>query len=426
VGNEAREVVHLVRNKALFAAPFLLWALSIGSTAATAAALARAPLALAAASGAAALLSLFAASFASIWIWNGNPRPDRRPVLVRATADGLWLGERWIPKTHLREGFVLRRGADIVLHLALRGGRSRVELAVPDADVARDVLTALGLEASQTVARVRVMSKAASSPRWFAACISVVVALASAVFAMGIMHRHGALLGVTSAAAILAFLGWFALLAVPTRVDVGVDGIVISWLGTRRFIGFDRVASVSRFHEPMTKGIRGIGVALELCDGETLKIPVGTPRVDQEHVDMLIGRIEDAMEHFRRGVGAGVEASAFKRGNDSLGGWVARLRSIGSGASADHRQPPVSVERLVDVVRDPRARPIDRAAAAVAAAASSEQARAGLKALAEAVAAPRLRLAISVAADSDRDAELEASLAELEEAERAPARLEAR
>ncbi len=422
---EAVELVHLARNQALFVAPFFLWTLTLAWTGAAAAAFAREPAAVVGAAGAIAFLSMVASSFASVWSWNRNPRPTRRTTTVRASARGLWLGDRWIPREHLREGFVVRRGDDLrTFHLALRSARSRVELAVRDADEARKVLTALGLEASQTVARVpEVLSKAAGNLRFFVASTGAIVALVGAILVTGLTRGHGALLSAVMILAVLSFLAWFALLAVPTRVDVGVDGIVLSWLGSRRFIGFERVASVAAFHEPMTKGIRGIGVALELTDGETLKIPVGTPGLDQEHVDMLLGRIEDAMDHFRRGGGAGVEASAFKRGDEPLRGWIERLRSIGHGANADHRQAPVAVERLVEMVRDPRARPIDRAAAAVAAAAGSEEARAGLRALAEAVAAPRLRFAISVAADRDRDAELEAALAELEQAERAaPAR----
>ena len=190
--------------------------------------------------------------------------------------------------------------------------------------------------------------------------------------------------------------------AIPSRLHIGTDGVFITWLGTKRFIGFSEIS----FAKPLDGR-----VDLHLKAGGLVRIPVG------RQVLIILARINEAMEAYRRGGATADIASLLRRGERPMEDWMAALRSIGAGANATHRTAPVAPETLWRLVEDPGSEPLARAAAAVALGAElDDEGRGRLRVVAGAVAAPKLRVALEAAANDDQG-DLCAAMAEVEEEE---------
>jgi hypothetical protein len=398
------EVVHLARNRLLLALPLPLWCLTFAELGAVLTGFGEPALA----SVLAALASLLAGGV-SLQVWKRNLAPRRLSRAVVANAAGLRLGERFLQRKAIKQGFLVQRGGQTLVAL-VQPLAPDVELVMKNEEEGRRFLRALGLDASQKRGRILVMSSVASSLRWAAG--SVVLTLAGLALMVALACNLGAHKDPVILAGMIAMLAWWGQLLVPTRVDVGVDGLVITWLWRKRFVAFAEVAKVERFSDSSLTSVKGTGVALTLRSGEIVRLSAGTPKVDEEHTDKLMALLDEAMRQFHAGVGPGVDTSAWRRGAEDLHGWVARLRGVGLGANADHRMA-VRREHLAGIARDPHRAPLERAAAAVALSGLEQDARDELRTLGEAVAAPKLRVAFAAAAGG-HDAELEAALAELE------------
>ena len=346
--------------------------------------------------GIAAALPAQAVNFAlsMAWIpslvWARNPWPLSRRVAVCADMEGVRIGARKIPRARIREGFIVpRRPYRLVLRCRFA---PRVELELGSADDGRALLRALGLDATQTVAT-------------FGDRLHVGLVLSACAMALIYMVTAGL------AANIVVALGLFVVLApllTLARLTVGIDGVVRSRLGRKRFIGYGDIDTVR--YEERWWGWR-TGVLLTLRSGEMVRFPMA--QLDKETGAIIEERIWEAMAVHAGGDGA--DAALLRKGTRTVGQWIASLRAIGAGANADLRTAPLPRERLLRIVEDPASPADDRAAAAVAVGASSnDDDRARLQSVADAVAAPRLRVAIEAAAGAD-DAELEAALAQVVE-----------
>jgi hypothetical protein len=343
--------------------------------------------------------------------WRRNWHPEVKPVAVRADANGVAVGEEHVPRAHIKQGFVMP-GVPPQVQLRRRGLRTPVEIQVGSMGEARALLRALGLDASQTVATFRGISKLLAKRRYL---MSVGLFFGGFVFGMTNVFRF--LSPAFSAVGVAMFaasaLTFAVLMIAPMRITVGADGIATRWLWQKRFYGFGEISMVTRFERGFGRS-RVVGLELLLRSGEEVFLPMSQRSWDDGDAGILDERVREAMEAFRRG-DAAADAALLRRGDRAVGEWVSALRSIGAGANADLRTAPVPRERLFRIVEDPSSPPADRAAAAVALGSELDaDARARLQAAAEATAAPKLRIAIEKAASGSEAAEVEAALAEIE------------
>jgi hypothetical protein len=353
------------------------------------------------------LFNLFiVSSLAFTWVAQRNVRAVPRATRVHADAEGLRLGSHLVPRSRIVAALVVPRVDGAALVRVTRRRELPIELVARDTDDARRVVHALGLGVSQHVAPFRALSPAMDRSWAFLAAIlgpAVLVPVAT-----NLLRGSGFVP--------LVFV-FFALCMMVvnrgSRVTIGADGIVIAWLGTRRFISTAMIRSLSVYYESFW-GI--VGVEITRRSGASVRLPIGKGAVGQENVAVLIERIREAMEAAAAS-DIDAAASALARSNRSMREWMTSLRAIGAGANATLREAHVHAEQLWRVVESARASGADRAAAAIALSASDDDDHIErLRIAAEAIAEPKVRVAISAAASGDDEA-MESALCKISDAE---------
>jgi hypothetical protein len=351
-----------------------------------------------------------------------NPWPVVERTTVRADANGVEIGAARVPRSEIKAGFIVPGDAPKV-ELRRGFGQPSITLQGGTRSEERDLLRVLGLDVSQTVATFRTRSRIVAKRRYFAAALGGFFGAYGLLIA-SIPRTGGHHVGPPAAAILIFALSLIAFVVVtvmPTRLDVGADGIVLTWFGRQRFIAYGDVDFVTRYDKGWGRS-RQLGVSVTLKSGEEVLIPVAQKGWNDGDVGIIQERIEEAMEARRQG-GAAADAALLRRGDRAPSDWIRALRAIGAGANADMRTAPLPRERLFRIVEDPTAPPADRAAAAVALGGDLDpSARARLRAAAAATAAPRLRIVIEQTATAEDDAALEAALAEVETGEAAVGR----
>ena len=364
----------------------------------------------------AAYLSVIGA-LTTLYAWQRNPEAREIEGPVRADAGGVsFAGAPLLDRHAIRDGFVLpREGRLPLVRLTRRAPHSPLDLRVRDEEEGRRLLRALGLDASQTVASFQLPSRALMSRRWRgglfggAGLFAAIVPLFGRLFAPETPEVWLILMMLPLTAALM-----FSVFS-KTRLQVGADGLLVTWLGARRFISYGEVRGVTRWEDPGRGKNRWTGVHVWLGSGERVRITIAAKQAfSGPTVEIVEERIREAMDTHRRGDAAG-DAALLRRRGLEVSDWIRALRHLGTGASAAHRTAPVLPERLWRVVEDPSAEPSARAGAAVAVAIEADdEGRARLRAAARATAAPRLRVAIEAAAGGRED-ELAQVLAEIED-----------
>jgi hypothetical protein len=300
---------------------------------------------------------------------------------------------------------------------------TEVDLRVRDTEHGREILRALGMDATQRAATFRLPSQLLANPRLLRSFgLGVVVASAvAALVGMMVSSRLSATpltpLLVLPGIALAAFA---ILLTTRATVTVGADGILVASPLRRRFYRLADVATVTTFADPIGSGNRAIrGVELVLRSRETVRIVVsdGTSGISdrgETQTELVAERIREALESARRGDPAH-DAARLGRNARAVGDWVRALRALAAGA-VDHRTAPIPEDRLWRVIENPNAAPGARAGASVALAPSLDEAgRARVRVAAQATASPKLRVALEAAAAPEADeAALEHALAELD------------
>lgn len=325
-----------------------------------------------------------------------RPIPKITPAPVSATRESITVGAKTYPRRAFRSGFVTR-GDDGSTSVRLQPTNVLapwLELRVASPAEADRLLAVLGLDALHSVARLYAASILRASG-W--RHVGVIVAMIVASFVGGAILHNGTPVIAAIAGMVLATF-W------PAIVDVGADGIVVSWLFYRRFVPAASIATISAYEESHGKD-RVHGVELGLESGERYRIAVSSSLWDGGRAQMLASRIA-AVSHARRaGIPLGSELSLLERGSSDARTWLERLRALGSGANATLRVAPVRSESLWRAVEDPNAEPHVRvaAAAALAGAVSGEE-RVRIADAAGATADPRVRVALEAAASGDDEA----------------------
>ena len=285
-----------------------------------------------------------------------------------------------------------------------------VELAVADVGHGRDILRALGLGASQIIAtfvgRSRLLPSRGMRVGWLVG--------AGVLFALA-----GFLLTLTASLKALLFMPiLFPLVMValwPSRVDVGTDGVLLRWLGTRKFVPYAEVDRV----EPTDTGVRLI------LEDRFVDLPVGPmdPRAARpmdvqlrNERDALVERIRTAMiAPALDAPPARLEPSMLARGGRTPSDWLASLRSMVAKREGRMRAAPVLDDQLWALLSDPNTSPSARAGAAVVLASHADEGtRDKLRIAAQSIASPKLRIVLEAAAEGeDRELELVRALDEV-------------
>lgn len=183
-------------------------------------------------------------------------------------------------------------------------------------------------------------------------------------------------------------------LSASTKAIVGTDGVLIRWLGTKRFIPLSEIESVARMPARVRLYLKG-GKSYDLFfrSSENTDVP---------EAGLLAERVQEALD--RRGALHALDRSVLTRPDGDAASWIASLRTL--VREGTFRDAAVSAEQLWQLVEDPLLDPAQRAAAAVALTPSlAEAGKARLRVVASSTAAPKLRIAFEAAAEGD-DAEL--------------------
>ncbi len=332
-------------------------------------------------------------------------RTEREYAHVEATREALSVGDKRFPRERIRRAMLLpgRLGARPNVRVEI-ANRPVMQLGVRDEHEGRQLLRAMGLDASQVVVRFRAPPSAAAE-HWLAArLIQRVTPIVVVMIALGarsfVVHPTFSILALLAVALLPRLL--------PSSVDVGADGVLVRWLWMKRFIRAADIARVSAFEE-VRGSKRRFGTRLVLASGRNVDIPV---RGANEEAELLTERIREAAS---AGLGGdGSAAALLDRGSLAIREWVNRLKGLGVGATATFRSAAIDAERLWELLESPGAPAKDRAAAAVALSTIDEEgAKTRIRVAASAVAEPRLRVAIEAASGED-DAALEEALCRLE------------
>ncbi len=320
---------------------------------------------------------------------------------IEADVSGVRLRGRILAKREdITQGFAMPIGDGCIVRLHRRWPRRPIDIAVWDEDEGRKLLSALGLDASQTTAELpggSAIARLPSGTRFF-----------SGAAVAGIVLTLSAVVGLPA---------WWLLALIPvtrlttqrpSTIRIGVDGVLFRWLWLSDFTPFATVRSITLRNEE-----KHAFADLQLVDGRKVALPLGTPGGSEQ---LAYRRLLQAFDAYQARQGsAGTEALA--RGNRTPMEWLTALRGLAAGANANMRTAPIENERLWTIVEDPSAAPTARASAAAAlGSAANDAERDRIRIAAGSIAEPRLRIAVEKAADeSVADVELAEALAEVEQ-----------
>ncbi|MGE0785051.1 MAG: hypothetical protein AB7S26_05130 [Sandaracinaceae bacterium] len=330
-----------------------------------------------------------------------KPLARNVPVTVHVEGDELAIRDAkgktdTLAVSRITNGLKLPRAGGITVRL---GQKRRVdrELTFETEAEADALLGAIGKDVAHSTATFRGMSRTyASTARLFATIFGVMGA--GAVLAV-IAGAAAAALGTNLLPlAMLPTMAFFAALLWPSRIDVGGDGVLITWLGRKRFIAHREIETVSTTQMGFGRSRRNVAV-LTLQSGEAVNLPTGSPVWDSGHCELLAERIRQARRTAEEG---GVAPSALLlRGDRDLGEWVRALRTRDV---TDLRSPAVSKDHFWRVIEDPGADPAMRAAAVVALGTDlTDTDRQRLARAAKVVAAPKLRVVLEDGPDASEE-----------------------
>jgi hypothetical protein len=349
---------------------------------------------------------------------NKDPRYEAGRLEIDARGGIAFDGRELAAPGDLEVGFVVPSEDGPRVLLRRRGLALPLVLAVPDVESGRAVLSALGLDASQAVAEARAMSPILASQAGLAAlAVGVPLAFFAAMqaFFHSAMPRFAGVvaLGVSFVVATLLV----AAAAASRRVVVGVDGVLVRWMFSTRFIPFARVREVRRFGDPKRPNDQ-FGVELEVDGSRPVRLVVGR-KLEAGDAALLAERIEQARGAFATRRSSTI-AHELGRGSGDVGGWLRRLRGLGAGANADMRTAPIADVELARVLEDPSLGDEERVGAALALSAGrGPEQRERVRVVARTVAAPRLRVALEKVAAASNEDEYAEALASVEEEESA-------
>jgi len=325
-----------------------------------------------------------------------NALARRRARTVNVDATGVTVDGRLLPASTFTSGyfqprFGSRRRDRPSVVLLDRARRITFEAEVPNEHAAEEVLRAVGLDAAKKSVEFRALSAALTTfwPR---------LAVGAFAAAIAVLARHG---GAQASPGIfmLAFLPAAFALSLPSKVVVGVDGILVRWLWRRRFIPHADIVDVTR-EGPHALRIRRRSGLDELL--WTTKKTSSVSGLEQQRRDAMLARIQAAHRAYLE-AGPRADVSALlARGARSAREWRSALDAL--SGDRGYREASVRPEDLLGVLEDPRApEDVRAAAAAVLVRKSDDATKARIRVVADATASPKLRVVLDAAARGAED-----------------------
>lgn len=336
--------------------------------------------------------ALFAVLFLKLVKRNARPRVRAR---IKATDEGLEIDGSRIAKRDIASGH-FQPGVPAVVRLLDRSERVLLDAAVTGEAQGRALLAAVDLDPRHK----RAEFKAGSLLYATRARILLFLAVATLALVGGTSAFTNG--GPFAPLMFLPFALAMGLGAWPSKLTVGADGVLLQWLGTKRFFP---IAQIAKAAEAGPTSIR-----LTLTSGEEVTLPIGvpTPRhffsekdLVTENLKIILARIQETLD-LRDGVGnAQPLASLVARGKRSAKDWLDALRKL----KADHgayRDIAVRDDALLQILEDPSAPEDARAGAAFLLRDSlDDEQKTRVRVAADASASPRLRVALDAVTKDD-------------------------
>jgi len=332
--------------------------------------------------------------------FGAEPKPRR----IRASSNGLDVeGVRTIPLDRIETAFWNGQKEPHVV-VADRAGH-RLTIHVRSQDEAERLLKALRFTATEKNAVFRVLP-----PFHLPTVGSLLFPFAAMAFVLLAKHDAGAVPMIM--VAFLAILVVSALGIFDRKLTVGRDGITIASRWNKRFISFDKIASLNRYSDvqaqrrrsgPSENEVTYSGVVLHLRGAEDLRVPITRGLQLNDELFGASARINEALTAWR--ATQPVDTNLLERAGRTTQDWVSDLRSLGTTDPTTYRVAAVDREALFAIVEDPVNQASSRAAAAIAIGAKlDEESRTRLRKSAETIADPKLRVAIEHVVDAKEEA----------------------
>ncbi len=326
------------------------------------------------------------------------------PGAVRADAAGVhWNGALVAPREKVRAGVLVPKSPSQTDQSAARVRIARkfgmpLEFGVASDDEGRAFLRALGLDSSQVTATFHARSRFAVSTGAMTLAMTAFVVATTMIAVLTRTHAPIALM-------MLPFFAVAMLAVIPTSAVVGTDGVLVKWMGTRRFIAYRDIARLDR---------TDTGVQIVLHDGSTTPVNFWTQRGTKTRLeiarmerDAFVTRLQQARDASPTPE-TRVDPGTVSRGTRSAAEWLDALRAL-TRAEGGMRTAPIVRDQLFDLINDAR---LDASARAGAAAAIGldgvEVERERLRVTAATIAQPKLRVVLEAAAKGDETALREA------------------
>jgi hypothetical protein len=341
--------------------------------------------------------------------WRATPRAGG-PVAVGP--EGVFVAGRLeIPRAAVQRALVARgaRGVTVVIERRRHGP---VVIQVDREEEGRRIVAALGLDPAAAVSEFSFDAGLATSlPRpLFYACTVLAMVVAPLVILR--LFASGAV-----SLALLGVVPWclsLLLTTIPTRLTVGLDGIVISWLGGRRLVRFSELRSCEVEGDVLRLTRRDGRVERLVADWQAYHahsqegvVGFGSKRA---YLDAVAARVSEALEA-SRDRRAGLATGQLERASRPVAAWVRELRGLLVDRAAGFREGAALPEHFWGTVEDAQAPAEIRAAAATALAPTLDpEGRQRLRVIASVAVTPGLRVALEAAAAED-DQALEEALA---------------
>lgn len=361
-------------------------------------------------------LGIFAAiiavpfALAMIQFRRNSPRGGGR---IEVSEDGVYVeGRLALPREMLDRAVVVPGASGASVAIQRKRGFTSV-IDVESAEQGRELVEALGLSAAHTLSSFTFDSLVAA--RLTRAGFTGYLLLLPALFALGGLAW-------VSVPLVLAWYAGLMAMSVPTKITVGLDGLLLRWLWRRELIHFTHLRDVD--HD-------GRRVRLTLADGRVRVLSAAWMMGERlgrrsatttgfasrgAYLDAVVTRVREAIAASRRPAERVPAAALLRQGRD-VAAWMRALRALLSKGTSGFREAELVPEKLWSTVEDGGAEPAARAAAAVALGPALDDAeRQRLVRVARVCVSPKLRIALEAAADGDDDHVAEA-LAELEQAQ---------
>lgn len=345
------------------------------------------------------------AAAAGVW---ARSRNQRRTWSVTGTE--LVLGDKRIPRADIDSGMVLNRREGAQIDLRLADGEL-LQLDFTSRAEAEEALESLALDAARR--RVRVVLNTPAETLGITAAgglLGLLAWLPFAGIAGDVMGKYGVSNSFQTALAFatlipLMIAGGLFIRSLTPEITIGAEGLAWraqGWGQKRKTLGFDQVKSIGTHLRAGVKSAKHWAIEVGLQDGTTQTLGV-LGELRQAEADAIIQRAQTALDTWRRGEASGSQAAQLDRTGATVRDWIAKLQQLALQKDG-YRSTALTVERLVEVVSDPKASTEQRLGAAmVLSARGEESSREQIRIAGDTSVSPKLRVALDTIARAEAD-----------------------